>query len=173
MKLDEEEFDFCEDLVLNLVDSTNTILDSYTFKANCETNSTVSEFSSILTTPIFQYNFGYNKDKFDTKNDALKLYVKGIKQLIENGKTVTIYVSASASRVPTKSFSSNLDLAVQRLKTGIELLTKLLKSEGVDLSKVTFVDREALVQGPEYKDDAVENANVYQRYQYIKFEIQF
>ena len=173
MKLDEVDFDFCEDLVLNLVDSTNTILDSYTFKANCETNSTVSEFSSILTTPIFQYNFGYNKDKFDTKNDALKLYVKGIKQLIENGKTITIYVSASASKVPTKSFSSNLDLAVQRLKTGKDLLIKLLKSEGVDLSKVTFVDREAVVQGPDYKDDAVENANVYQRYQYIKFEIQF
>lgn len=172
LKIDEDEFDFCEDLTLNLIDSTNVIADSYTFKANCETGATVSEFSSILTTPIFQYNFGYNKDKFDTKNEALKLYVKGIKQLVDNGQTVTIYVSSSASKVPTKSYSSNQELADQRLQSGKELLIKLLKAEGIDVSKIVFVDKEALVQGPEYNNDAVEKANVYQRYQYIKFEIQ-
>jgi len=41
------------------------------------------------------------------------------------------------------------------------------------MTKIIFVDKEALVQGPEYNNDAVEKQNVYQRYQYIKFEIQF
>lgn len=173
IKIDEADFDFCEDLFLNLVDSNNTAIDSYTFKANCQTGSTVSEYSTILTTPIFQYNFGYNKDKFDTKNEALQLYVKGIKQLIDNGQTVTIIISSSASKVPTKSYNNNQELADQRLKSGKEILIKLLKSEGIDVSKITFVEKEALVQGPEYNNDAVEKANVYQRYQYIKFEIQF
>ena len=148
------------------------IVDSYTFKANCETGSTVSEYSSILTTPIFQYNFGYNKDKFDTKNEALRLYVKGIKQLVESGQTVTIVISSSASKVPTKSYPSNGELAKQRLQSGKDILIKLLKAEGIDVSKITFIDKEALVQGPDYNNDAVEKANVYQRYQYIKFEIQ-
>jgi len=40
------------------------------------------------------------------------------------------------------------------------------------MSKIKLVDKEALVQGPDYNNDAVEKANVYQRYQYIKFEIQ-
>jgi len=173
LKINEEDFNFCEDLVLNLIDSTNTIIDSYTFKANCETKSTVSEFSTILTTPIFQHNFGYNKDKFDTKNDALKLYVKGIKQLVDNGKTVTIIVSSSASKVPTKTYSSNRELAEVRLQSGKEILIKLLKAEGIDVTKIHFIEKESLVQGPEYNNDAVEKANVYQRYQYIKFEIQF
>ncbi|MBK8926248.1 MAG: PD40 domain-containing protein [Crocinitomicaceae bacterium] len=173
IKIDEADFDFCEDLFLNLVDSNNTAVDSYTFKANCETGSTVSEYSTILTTPIFQYNFGYNKDKFDTKNEALQLYVKGIKQLIDNGQKVTIIISSSASKVPTKSYANNQELADQRLKSGKEILIKLLKSEGIDVSKITFVEKEALVQGPDYNNDAVEKANVYQRYQYIKFEIQF
>lgn len=172
MKIEEDDFDFCEDLILNLVDSANVIKDSYTFKSNCETNTTVSDYSTILTTPIFQYNFGYNKDKFDIKNEALRLYVKGIKQLIESGQTVTILIYSSASKVPTKSYSSNQELANQRLKSGKEILIKLLKAEGIDISKITFIEKEALVQGPEYNNDAVEKANVYQRYQYIKFEIQ-
>ncbi|MBI3136424.1 MAG: PD40 domain-containing protein [Bacteroidetes bacterium] len=173
IKINEDDFDFCEDLILNLVDSSNTIMDTYTFKANCETKTTVSEYSTILTTPIFQYNFGYNKDKFDTHNEALQLYVKGIKQVIESGQKVTVVISSSASKVPTKSYASNQELANQRLKTGKDILIKLLKSEGIDVTQITFVEKEALVQGPEYNNDAVEKANIYQRYQYIKFEIQF
>ena len=173
LKIDEDEFDFCEDLVLNQIDSSSVIVDTYTFKANCESNQTVSDFSTILTTPIFQYNFGYNKDKFDVNNEALKLYVKGIRQLIENGQTVTIVISSSASKVPTRAFATNKDLALQRLATGKNILIKLLQAEGLDISKITFVDGEAIVGGPEYNNDAGSKANVYQRYQYIRYEIQF
>lgn len=172
-KIDETDFDFCEELVLNLVDSSNKVLDTYTFNSTCETNETVQQYSDILTTPLFQYNFGYNKDVFNTKNEALKLYVKGIKQLVDNGKEVTILVYASASKVPTRSYKNNYDLAQNRLEKGKKTLTKVLKSEGIDLSKIKFVDKEATVQGPAYNNDAVEKASVYQRYQYIKFEIQF
>lgn len=172
-RIEEADFEFCEELVLNLVDTSNNILDTYTFNSECQTNETVQQYSDILTTPIFQYNFGYNKDVFNTKNEALKLYVKGIKQLVDNGKEVTIYVYASASKVPTRSYKNNYDLAQKRLEKGKKTLTKVLKSEGIDLSKVTFVDKEATVQGPSYKNDAEEKASVYQRYQYIKFEIQF
>ncbi len=173
MKIEDSDFDFCEDLVLNLVDTSNHILDTYTFNANCETNPTASDFSEILTTPIFQHNFGYNKEKFSTKNKALILYVQGIKQVIESGKSINILIYASASKVPTKSYKNNQELANKRMKTGKAILIKVLKAEGVDLSKITFVEKEALVQGPDYNNDAVEKANVYQRYQYIKFEIQF
>ena len=64
-------------------------------------------------------------------------------------------------------------MAQQRLESGIETLKRVLKKEGVDLSKIKFVEGKALVQGPEYKNDAQERQSVYQRYQYIKFEIQF
>lgn len=172
-KIEEADFDFCDDLVLNLIDTINNVLDTYTFSSTCESNAAVQEFSTILTTPILQYNFGYNKDKFDTKNDALKTYVKGIKQVIQSGKTITIYVSASASKVPTRSYKNNYDLANVRLQNGKSTLIKVLKAEGIDVSKITFIEEPALVQGPEYNNDAVEKQNVYQRYQYIKFEIQF
>lgn len=172
-KLDEADFEFCEDLILNLVDTSNNILDTYTFNSNCETGPTVSDYSDILTTPIFQYNFGYNKDKFNTKNEALNLYVKGIKQLVEAGKEVTILVYASASKVPTKQYKNNYDLAKKRQENGAATLEKVLKSEGIDLSKIKFINKEATVQGPNYNNDAQEKQSVYQRYQYIKFEIQF
>lgn len=173
MKIDDADFEFCEDLVLNLVDSSNNILDTYTFNSNCQTNESAADYSEILTTPIFQYNFGYNKDEFSTKNKALILYVQGIKQVISSGKPVTIYISSSASKVPTKSYSNNQELADKRLKTGKSILIKVLKAENVNLDMITFVEKESLVQGPDYNNDAEEKANVYQRYQYIKFEIQF
>ena len=172
-RIEDGDFEFCQDLILNLVDSSNNILDTYTFNPDCETNPTVQEFSSILTSPIFQHNFGYNKDKFNTKNEFLKRYVKGIRQLVESGKTVTIYVSASASKVPTRAYKNNYDLAKKRLSNGKSILRKVLKSEGIDLSKIKLIDQDALVQGPNYNNDAQEKQSVYQRYQYIKFEIQF
>jgi hypothetical protein len=172
-KIEESDFTFCDDLTLNLVDTANNILDTYTFGANCESTPSVTEFSDILTTPIFQYNFGYNKDKFNTKNAALKLYVKGIKQLIDAGKNVTILVYSSASKVPTRSYKNNYELSRKRQQTGKTILTKILKSEGIDVSKINFIDKEALVQGPDYNNDAKEKQSIYQRYQYIKFEIQF
>ncbi|MFT4603100.1 MAG: hypothetical protein ACI857_003287, partial [Arenicella sp.] len=46
-------------------------------------------------------------------------------------------------------------------------------SYGIDVLKIKFIDESALVQGPSYKNDAQEKRAVYQRYQYIKFEIQF
>jgi WD40-like Beta Propeller Repeat len=172
-KIEEADFEFCDDLVLNLVDTSNNILDTYTFNSVCETGETVQDYSDILTTPLFQHNFGYNKEKFNTKNDALRLYVKGIKQLVDKGKKVTIYVYASASKVPTRAYKNNYDLAQKRLETGKKTLIKVLKNSGIDMSMIVFVDQEAIVQGPEYHNDAVEKQSVYQRYQYIKFEIQF
>ena len=124
-KIEESDFEFCDDLVLNLVDSANNVLDTYTFNSTCETNETVQEYSTILTTPIFQYNFGYNKDVFNTKNEALNLYVKGIKELVNAGKKVTILVYASASKVPTRAFKNNYDLAQKRLEKGKKTLSKV------------------------------------------------
>lgn len=172
-KIAENDLPFCEELVLNLVDSSNNILDTYTFNAQCETGETVAEFSDILTTPIYQYNFGYNKEKFNTKNESLTLYVKGIKQLVAAGKTVKILVYSSASKVPTRSYKNNQDLADKRQESGKETLMKVLKSEGIDVDKIEFINKDALVQGPNYNNDAQEKQAVYQRYQYIKFEIQF
>jgi len=171
MKIEEETFEFCPTLVLNLVDSSNNVLDTYTFGADCETNPHVSEFSDILSTPIFQYNYGYDKDDFNVKNEDLKEYARGIKQLLDAGKDVKIYVTSSASKVPTRKFKNNSDLAKNRMVIGKKTMTKLLKSNKIDMSRVTFIDDGALVGGPDYRNDAQKNAAVYARYQFIKFEV--
>ena len=136
MKLKDTDSEICQDLSLNLVDTSNNILDTYIFNLECTTEPTVKDFSDILTTPIFQYNFGYNVEKFDTKNAALKLYVQGIKQLVNAGKTVTIVVNSSASKVPTRKYKSNYDLAATRQKNGKNTMIKLLKQYNIPLDKV-------------------------------------
>lgn len=172
MKIEENELGFCDDLKLNLIDSSNNILDSYTFNDLCETDPRVSQFSSSLKNPIFEHHFGYNKDKFGAKNELLVEYVKGIKELVDNGQSIRILISASASKVPTGKYSNNYDLAAKRLAYGKKTLLKVLTTENVDLDKVELVENGVFVQGPDYNNDAREKAEVYERYQYIKFEIQ-
>ncbi len=171
IKIDEADFEFCQTLVLNLVDGKNNVVDVYTFNTECTTNPHVSEFSEILNTPVFQYNFEYNKDEFNTQNEALNEYVRGVKELLEKGLTVKILITASASKVPTTRFVSNHELAQRRYEIGESTMSKVLKANGLDISKIEFVVDEVLVGGPDYNYDAMENGAVYARYQYIKFEV--
>jgi hypothetical protein len=171
MKIKEGDFEFCETLVLNLVDGKNNVVDVYTFNDLCQTNPHVQEYSDILQTPIFQYNFEYNKDEFNTENEHLNEYVRGVKQILDAGKTLKILVTASASKVPTKKYHNNMELARRRLEIGEAIMTKVLKANGIDMTKIAFVEDEVLVGGPDYNHDAMENGAVYARYQYIKFEV--
>ncbi len=173
IKIDDIANEFCEDLVLNLIDTSDKVIDTYTFKFDCESNPSVQEFSETLNSPIFQFNFLYNDDKFTTGHADLNEYVRGVKEIVEAGKEVTILVSASASRVPTKKYKNNMNLAMKRLETGKKIMQRVLKKNKIDLIKVKFQDDKILVGGPNYKNDAVSNAKVYEKYQYIKFEVRF
>lgn len=133
----------------------------------------IANYTDLIDAPEFQYFFGYNKDKFDTKNENLRAFVQGIKEITEKDLPVTIYVTSSASKVPTRGFKDNQGLAVHRLNNGKKVLLDLLKEFDVDVSKVNIVLKEASVNGPEYKNDASQNKHIYGKYQYIKLELEF
>lgn len=133
----------------------------------------IANYTDLIDAPEFQHFFGYNKDKFDTQNANFRLFVQGIKEITEKDLPVTIYVTSSASKLPTRAFKDNQDLAVHRMNNGKKVLLDLLKEFDVDISKVNIVLKEAAVNGPEYKNDASQNRDVYGKYQYIKFELEF
>lgn len=140
---------------------------SNNFSSNNNNTNTVSNNAS------YEHYFGYNKDKFDYNDSEFKSFANRVKTLTDEGKTVTIFVSSSASRVPTKSFKNNLELAAFRMKNGKDNLNKMLKELNVDMSKINIVEKEATVNGPNYKNDAVANKLVYRKYQFIKFDIEY
>lgn len=133
----------------------------------------VSKYTSLIKVPEYQHFFGYNKDKFDTKTANFRVFVQGIKEIVDQDMPVTIYISSSASHVPTRAYRDNQDLAVKRLNNGKEVLLKLLDEFDVDISKVNIVLKEATVNGPEYNNDAEEKRYVYGKFQYIKFDLEF
>ena len=57
------------------------------------------------------------------------------------------------------------------MQVGIKTMTKLLKQNKIDMTRVTVIEDGALVVGPDYRNDAQKNADVYARYQFIKFEV--
>jgi hypothetical protein len=79
-----------------------------------------------------------------------------------------IDVESSASKVPTNTFRSNENLANLRAKAAQDKISRALKKKGIKEKQIRFSDAKALVQGPEYNKDAVENMSTYEQYQYIK-----
>lgn len=104
-----------------------------------------------------------------TVNDiAFKKFVEDIvNEILDNG-TVNIAVEASASKLPTKSFNSNQELAEKRAKKAQDDLIVYLKKIGATENQIKFVYTKALVQGPDYDPLKYINPEEYLKYQYIK-----
>jgi len=133
----------------------------------------VANYTDLIKAPNFIHYFGYNKDQFNSKTEDFRVFVQGIKEIADKGLPVTIYITSSASYVPTKAYKDNQVLAVHRMTNGKLTVLELLKEFGVDISKINIVLKEASVNGPAYKNDAQENKTEYEKYQYIKIFIEF
>ena len=133
----------------------------------------IANYTDLIDAPTFQHFYGYNKDKFDTKNENFRVFIQGLKEIVDKGMPVTVYVTSSASHVPTRAYKDNQDLAVHRMNNGKKILIALLQEFDVDVTKVNIILKEASVNGPEYNNDAEENRYVYQKFQYIKFDLEF
>ena len=118
----------------------------------------------------FQLFFKYNKKEIDTKSAEFITFVDGITSCLKADPSFAIDIESSASTVPTRTFRSNENLANLRAKNAREKIIKELTKKGFKESQITFSSPKTLVQGPEYKKDALENSAVYEQYQYIKIK---
>ncbi len=116
----------------------------------------------------YKTNFGYNKNKINVKDSEFKTFVSDAKEILQKNGSLVLAIESGASRVPTKSFSSNKELAKKRAYNAKELLISELNKAGLDASKITWLNVTYLVQGPEYKKD-FKNTSKYEKYQYVKY----
>ena len=114
----------------------------------------------------FKQNFTYNQNKIDINNAYFVKLIEAITTKVKNGEYVLVEFEASASKVPTRTFSSNKILAKKRGQNAIDIVKAELKKKGVDLSKVIFETPKTLVQGPNYAGD-FQHQDKYEKYQYI------
>lgn len=113
---------------------------------------------------------------FDYNMKSVSADDKGFSQLIDEiaakaaTGVVNLDIEASASRVPTKLFSSsNKTLASRRARTAKEAVIQALWQKKVDPSKVKF-HMHWVMQGPAYEHDA-KDMEKYKKYQYVKVYI--
>ncbi|HLU86556.1 MAG TPA: hypothetical protein VKZ44_02300 [Taishania sp.] len=114
-----------------------------------------------------KYYFDYNKNKINVKKGDLRDFAKEIKDQLKNGRQkVTITIESSASTVPTKTFSSNEELAKLRAENMKYDLLEFFEKGKESTGKVTIVITQTIVQGPPYEQD-FKNSEKYRPYQYV------
>jgi hypothetical protein len=112
--------------------------------------------------------FGYNGNLLSVKSGDLKIFLNEIeKQLKESGrKTLTIEIESSASKVPTRKYKNNENLAqIRALNIQKELVAYISNNKELK-SKVIVVIKKSVVEGPEYANDASDRKK-YQKFQFI------
>jgi hypothetical protein len=88
------------------------------------------------------------------------------KTIAENGKA-TIIIAASSSTVPTRSFPSNEALSESRANEIKDKVRASMSLKNIDDTKYSY-DISTKVQGPAYKNDALQNRTEYEKWQFVK-----
>ncbi|MDX1652391.1 MAG: SPOR domain-containing protein [Brumimicrobium sp.] len=114
--------------------------------------------------------FGYNKNKLDPQKGALSLFLDSLEQQIVQGRReIVLTINSSASKVTTRTFKNNQELAQKRAS---ELKSLLLDyfSERKFGDSISVEIKEVVVQGPEYERD-YRNIEKYAPYQYVSLHL--
>jgi len=142
----------------------STIVDT----VNNNTSNSEKQKQTINLEPInYQIYYGYNKRELQSGNKDLFSFIEEIIKIIKINGEVKVELEGSASKVPTNTFNSNQDLADKRCTNARNLILSELKKQNISSKNIIFVSEKAIVQGPEYNNDAY-NKQKYAKYQYIK-----
>jgi len=146
--------------------------DDRQLQAHPEGQTTTSETSTAACDVEhlnFELFFRYNQKDFTTKREEFRDFCDNLKNCVAANPGIVITVDASASKVPTRRYRTNERLAAARASTAERKIIKALTKRGVKKSDIT-IEKNELVQGPEYNKDARENRTTYEQFQYIKIK---
>lgn len=157
----------------NAVANNNTT--NNTTNSNITNNTNQNNTSSQNNTNLFEAKDAMYYDKYFDYNvldvalaeKKFADFIGSVKQMASKGNVV-IAIESSASKVPTTTFKTNFNLSKSRAEEAKNEILSALKSDGVDVSKITFVKPRTKVQGPEYRNDYEKNREQYGKYQYVK-----
>jgi len=128
-------------------------------------NKVISSFDALAMT----HYFGYNKNKLDVNDGALKEFLTAVRTQIEEGREmVELDIYASASTVPTKTFGDNKKLAELRAKEMEVLLENYFEEFG---DAVEVVVKEAVISGPAYTAADHNKIDKYSPFQFVKIKV--
>lgn len=152
-----------QQIARNLVAGLYTVevTDGLGQKSTCEVTISQPELLELTA----QVMFDYNKNKAELSD--IDQFLNGISESLNKGKSnITISIESSASKVTTRTFKNNEELAKSRANQTVTMLTDYFKEKGL-LNKIEINITQTVVKGPDYKGD-FENEDKYKPYQYVK-----
>lgn len=132
------------------------------------TSGAVTAADNVLAEGEYQFYFKYNRSKIDENEESWKNFINKIADLSKQ-KAVTVDVYSSASRVPTRVYKNNKQLAASRAKKTVEKISDAVGVQGGNLSNVNF-KRRSKVNGPKYNNDPRKRKK-YEPHQYVKAKV--
>jgi len=138
-------------------------------------NNLHPDSSSIQTnannTPItYQEFYNYNSTTINTNNLS---YTKLINQALtnsKNGEKIVIEIESSASRVPTLTYKTNINLSSVRGDEAKKIIIQSLIDKGISEEKIIVNSINSIVSGPTYSSDSY-NIEKYKKSQYVKITL--
>jgi tetratricopeptide (TPR) repeat protein len=119
----------------------------------------------------FKHNFAYNLNKLTVRKGPLNRFISDVEaQLAEGRELITIQITSSASKVPTKTYGTNENLTKMRAENmKYDLLEHFSKGKYKD--KVNIVIVQTIVDGPEYEKDFKYDSKYYP-FQFVALKTQ-
>ena len=164
-EIDADDESLCKEMSVVLLDKNNNIVGKTQRDGHC---LFTYEKATDIPEAKYQKFFTYNKRNISRDEREFKEFISKVEQIISAKGYVNIEIESSASKVPTRTYKTNDNLTNKRANDAKTRLLQALKAKGIDSSKVKFIAVNALVLGPDYKDDFRENRKEYEKYQYVK-----
>ena len=118
----------------------------------------------------FQYFYKYNQNAIDPSSAKFITFIDELYASIKSNSANIIDIESSASKVPTKTFKSNKELAEKRAANVKNIIIAALNKRSVNKMELHFKEH-SFVQGPNYVNDSHNSPLTYEPYQYIKIGI--
>jgi hypothetical protein len=121
---------------------------------------------------VYKHFFKYNKNRIDDLNNPkLASFVECFRASVERKGKIKIYIESSASKVPTKTYKSNIELAEVRKNLAVKMVIKFLRTLNTSPDAYEIIVSHK-VQGPEYQNDFIKNKAAYEKWQYVIIQLE-
>lgn len=130
--------------------------------------SLVPDNSEVVGTK-FKFYFKYNMNEVDEQAPEYVTFINNLIAAHPDNSKIKLKLTASASRVPTKSYTSNEELSQKREKSTMNKIVNSLKQKGVSEANIEILREKFIVSGPKYAGDASNTAK-YEKFQYVEVE---
>src|SRR5690554_945033 len=131
------------------------------------------EVIAYAYTPLqIKHYFSYNGNRLNpTAGNLKELFNEMILQAESGRSDFILTINASASKVPTRTFKNNMNLANKRADNVINLLKEFVDKNDVLKDKVQFEINKIGVNGPTYVNGDYSNIDKYAPYQFVIIQL--